>query len=498
MNAPLSSTEQAAISLEEAVQLGAVDPGFYSRFFFPKTVRQHVPDMHREMWFDLDDPLARYVAFKVFRDGAKTTILRLFTSRRVAYGVSHTIVYTSNSEGHAVRSLKWLRRQVDYNALWAQAFGLRRGAKWSDQEIEIIHGVDEYPISIIAVGITGQVRGINLDDYRPDLVVADDVDNEETTGTPEQRKKAADLLFGALMNGLAPRSEAVNAKFVLLQTPLADGDLIDIAAKDPSFRAKTFGCFDDSGQSRWESRYPTEDLRKEKQNYIQRNQLSLWMREKECKIVGDEMASFKRDWLKFYDQLPAGGYYKISVDPASADPKAAKTNDTDYWATVVWYFHGRKRFLVDYEQVRGIMPDEFIAKLFTKIFTYHPRQLIVETTAFQKILAWLIRKAMEHYRKWLPVIEHDDKRKKADVILQAYLNVAPGGELYVKSSQVEFIEAFCTWFPGYAGHDDLLDAGARGLIAGPSYDDAESSTLLAETALLDAEVPELEWDRPAP
>lgn len=491
MNAPLSSTE-VGLTLDEAVRLGAADGAFYSRFFFPKTVRQHVPPMHREMWFDLDDPEARYVAFKVFRDGAKTTLLRLFTSRRIAYGVSHTIVYTSNSELHAVRSLKWLRRQVDYNALWAQAFGLRRGTKWSDTEVEIIHGVDEYPISIIAVGITGQVRGINLDDYRPDLVVADDVDNEETTGTPEQRKKAADLLFGALMNGLAPRSEATNAKFVLLQTPLADGDLVDVATKDSSFRSKTFGCFDEQGQSRWEMRYPTEELRREKQNYIERNQLSLWMREKECKIVGDELASFKKDWLKYYDQLPAGGWYRVAVDPAISDAK-----DADYFAIAVWYFHGPRRYLIEYSLARGVMPDQAIASLFTLIYKYHPRQIVVETVAYQKALAWMLKKAMEHQRKWVPVFEHNDKRRKADVILQAYLNVAPAGNLYVKKDQVEFIEAFSTWYPNFPGHDDLLDAGARGLTAGVYVEDPRAIDSSPISDFQD-DVPALEWERPAP
>lgn len=479
------------ISLEEAVRLGALDGAFYSKFFFPKTVRQDVPDMHREMWALLDDPNWRQVAFKVFRDGAKTTLTRLFTSRRIAYGVSHTIAYTSNSEGHAVRSLKWIRRQVEYNQLWAQAFGLRRGGKWSDTEVEIIHGVDEYPISIIAVGITGQIRGINFDDYRPDLVVADDVDNEETAGTPEQRKKAADLLFGALLNGLAPRSEAVNAKFVLLQTPLADGDLIDVASKDPSFCCKTFGCFDEHGESRWPSRYPTAELKAQKQEFIQRNQLSLWMREKECKIVGDELASFRRDWLRYYDQLPPGGWYRVSLDPAISDSK-----DADNFATVCWYIHGRKRFLVEYHQAKGVMPDEAVNRTFDFIFKYNPRQIVCETVAFQRVLAWLLRKAMEHHRRYVPIVEHDDKRKKADVILQSYLNVAPQNNLYVKREHVEFIEAFCTWYPGFKGHDDLLDAGARGLSAGVFYDEGEQEALANDPFM--AEVAPLNWQRPAP
>lgn len=470
------------------MRLGAADGAFYSRFFFPKTVRQHVPDMHRTMWTDLDDPEARNVAFKVFRDGAKTTVLRLFTSRRIAYGVSHTIVYTSNSELHAVRSLKWLRRQVEYNLLWAQAFGLRKGGKWSDAEMEIIHGVDEYPISIIAVGITGQVRGINLDDYRPDLVVADDVDNEETTATPEQRKKAADLLFGALMNGLSPRSETPSAKFVLLQTPLAEGDLVDIACKDSAFRHREFGILDENGNSRWEERYPTAEVKKTKQEYIERNQLSLWMREKECKIVGDELASFKKEWLKNYDILPAGGWYRLSIDPAISDSK-----DADYFASSILYFRGKDRYLVEYSLKKGVMPDAMIADVFAWIFKYNPRQIVCETVAFQKILAWLLRKAMEHNRRYIPIVEHDDKRRKADVILQSFLQVAPQGNLYCKKEHTEFIQAFSTWFPGYKGHDDLLDAIARGLIAGFLYDDSDEMI-----SVLPYNEPALAWERPAP
>lgn len=478
------------ISLAEAVALGAADGAFYSQFFFPRTVRQNVPEMHRSMWERLDDPTKRAVAFKVFRDGAKTTLLRLFTSRRIAYGVSHTIVYTSNSELHAVRSLKWLRRQVEYNRAWAEAFGLRKGSKWSDSEIEIIHGVDEYPISVVAVGITGQVRGINLDDYRPDLVVGDDLDNEETTATPEQRKKSHDLFFGALYNGLAPASEAPTAKIVLLQTPLAEGDLIDTAAKDPSFSTAEFGCFDENGLSRWEERYPTKVLQEEKKHFIERGQLSLWMREKECKIVGDELAAFRRAWLKYWEVLPEGGWYRLAIDPAISDSK-----DADYWAISLVYFHGQKRYLVDYALFKTADPDAALARLFEFIFKYNPRQLVVETVAFQKVLAWILRKAMQHNRKYVTVVEHDDKRRKADVILQAFLNVAPDGNFYIREGHTEFITAFCTWFPGYKGHDDLLDATARCMTAGFLYDD---TAIEAEFRRLDDEIPDLAWERPAP
>ena len=452
----------AEISVDEAIRLGAVDGPLYAQFFFPKAVRQQTPWFHTQMWHDLDDPSARYVAWKVFRDGAKTTLLRVATSRRIAYAISRTIVYTSASEGHAVRSVKWLRRQVEVNTRWASAFGLRRGAKWSDNEIEIFHGVEEIPIYVLAVGITGQIRGINEDDFRPDFIVCDDPDNEETTGTPEQREKISGLFFGALANGLAPASESPLAKMALAQTPLAEGDLIDQCSKDPSWRTSTYGILDEEQQSRWPDRYSTEVVLQEKQNYIARNQLSLWMREKECKIVGREMASFRKEWLNFYETLPDVGWDLIAVDPAISDAKTA-----DYFAVVHWRCVGRRRYLVDYTQRRGVEPDQAVNDIVERVLRYRRsiRKIVVETVAFQKVLAKYLRKALLAAGCYRPIQEVDDKRGKADVILQSYLDYAPLGLLYVREGQTEFLEAYLTWNPLYTGHQDLLDAGARGLDA---------------------------------
>lgn len=459
---------QQLLTLEEAVQLGAVDGPLYSQFFFPRTVRQQVPEFHRRMWDDLDDPTARYVDWKIFRDGAKTTILRLVVSRRIAYGVSRTIVFTSNAERHAARSVRWIQTHVEHNRLWAGAFGLRKGSKWSDSEIEIIHGVEEVPISILAVGITGQLRGINFDDFRPDFIAADDPDNEETTGTKEQREKSQDLFFGSLANSLAPQSEAPLAKMVLAQTPLAEGDIIDVCSKDPTWRTSTFGILTEDGRSRWPDRYPTAEVIEAKQAHIRRNQLRLWMREKECKIVGAELASFRREWLNFYQVLPEGLWYVVAIDPAFSDSK-----DADNFAMVVWGCLGRKRYLADYFQARGVQPDEAIAKFMEFVFRFRPRKVVYEKTAGQKTLGWLMREAMKRSRMFTPILEHDDKRRKADVILQSYLEYAPYGEIFVRETQHEFLEAFLTWNSLYTGHDDLLDAGARGLSATSEYGNDE-------------------------
>src|SRR4030066_1381637 len=214
--APLAQ-DKTNIAMAELVTLAAMDSELYARVFFPKTVRQTSPPFHREMDAVLDDD-SRLVAFMIFRDGAKTTKVRLFNSKRIAYGISRTIVVVGKSQDHARRTIEWLMRAVEFNSTWVQTFGLRKGTKWTSEEIEIFHGIDEVPIRVIALGITGSTRGINVDDYRPDLIIIDDPCDEENTATPEQREKTSERVFGALAKSLSPATECPDAKMALLQT----------------------------------------------------------------------------------------------------------------------------------------------------------------------------------------------------------------------------------------------------------------------------------------
>ena len=95
---------------EEILNLGALDGEFYCAQWFPKAARQKTPPFHKEIWTALEGGL-RYVSVEVFRGGAKTTMLRMFTSKRIAYGESRTIMYVSESQDHAKRSVRWMRRR---------------------------------------------------------------------------------------------------------------------------------------------------------------------------------------------------------------------------------------------------------------------------------------------------------------------------------------------------------------------------------------------------
>jgi hypothetical protein len=450
-----------AISPKEAIRLGATSLTRYGRLFFPKTFRQVSPIFHDQIGQALNNREHRNVAIEVFRDGAKTTLLRTFTSQRIAYGISRTILFVSASQGHSILSLRWIKRQVEHNRLWAQTFRLRKGSKWTDDHVEIMHEAFDTPITLLALGITGQLRGFNIDDHRPDLIICDDTSTDEAAGSTDQRRKETNLVFGALLNSLAPASEAPDAKAIILDTPKSKFDLIESCEKDAEWKFFRFGIFDENGESRWPDRYPTEVLQKQKENAAKVGRLPIWMKEKECRIISSELASFKSENLLFWETLPERATYLITIDPASSDAKGADDN-----VVAVVAFHKDNVYLVDYKAATGQDPEMVTATVFEFARRWRPLGVVVEAIAYQRVLAWYLEKAMKEQRVYLPIYRVQDRRRKSDRIIQALGETSGYHRLFCRPSHTKFIEQYTEYAPLAEMHDDVVDAVAMAITWG--------------------------------
>jgi predicted phage terminase large subunit-like protein len=504
-------------NLDEIIQLGAVDPLFYNQCWFPKTFRQPAASFHPAIYEMLDNPANRYINIQVMRDGAKTTILRSYSARRISYGLSRTILYVAQSETKAKQSVGWIKHQVETNTKWASTFGLQKGKPWSEEHICILHGVEQHKVHILAFGITGGLRGVNLDDWRPDLIVVDDAISDENASSPEQRDKIKNLVFGAIKESLARRSEAPHAKLVILNTPLDFDDLSETAKKDLQFVSASFGCWTeetkyldiDDQESSWPEAYPSEELRAEKRAAIATNRYSIFAREKEVNLLVAEDCAFRSDWLQFYGS-PGDDYLEVNLDEAwvemAIDPVPPPTDKQiaeglkkkDYESIAVACRWKGKFFLLDQVHNRGHDPAWTIHTIFDLARRWRVRKIIVEAVGYQKVLEWLLKEAMRKTGRYWLVEPFDDKRKKYNRITDALVGPASEGALYVKRTHTAFINQF-THFGGKnpeGQHDDDLEAAAvviHSLHKGYVGDVAEDWYAIRE-----AQIPDLRDYRGAP
>jgi hypothetical protein len=474
---------QAAVDLKEIVRTAALDSLFYCKHFFPKTFRQPFAPFHPDLWSLLDDPLARYVNVIIGRGGAKTTKLRAFTSKRIAYGISRTILFVGLSQDKAMQSTGWIRNQVLNNSAWAQTFGLKKGKPFTDEHCVIKHGPEGFDIHLLAYGVTGSIRGVNLDDWRPDLIVGDDLMNEENQTTPAQRKKIRDLVMGALKYSLSPATESPDAKMVLLNTPQDFEDLCQMALKDRSFRSAVFGCWTketedlpvEFQESSWEARYPTPMLREQKQISIENNEYSLFAREMECKLVTPETANFRGEWIKYFGEGEAFSEppveemwieYVIDPVPPPSEKQIEKgLKGKDFEAHSILGRWKNRYYVLETQYNRGHDPGWTGTTFFELCGRWNPRKVIVEAVAYQRTLIWLLKEAMKKTGRYYVIEPFVDKRKKDFRIVQGLKGPLTNGELYLRRSQTALISQIIH-YPGknpMGTHDDVIETVAIGL-----------------------------------
>jgi phage terminase large subunit-like protein len=496
VNAPTQTT----IDRDELVKLCAVDSELYARTFFSNAFRKPSPSFARDIWAPLEDPTIRLVNLICFRGSSKTTRLRTFASKRIAYGISRTVLYIGASERDAIRSIQWLRTQVERNRLWSETFGLTPGRKWEETQLEIIHKVFGHTVWCLAAGITGSLRGINFDDYRPDLIIVDDPQTDEMAATLEQREKVTDLLLGAVKNSLAPVSDEPNAKLAMAITPQHPEDISQLAMRDSQWTSRVFPCWTKSTIdlpteeqiSSWEEQFPSEALRLDKQAALARNRLSIFSREMECRLISSEMAQFRPTWLQIRETAnsgPKGCFAVLGIDPVPppSDRQMAKgLQGKDWEAQYVWGRHRGEYHLLDFARNRGHEPSWSVATALGLARKWRVARIVVDSVAYQRTLKWFLEQEMKRRGVYFSVVPLDDKMAKFARITNVFSGLATAGLLWIGPEHTIFAEQFAAYGPTYSGNDDDIDASAIAL------QDLSSPFLERVDALGDIEFAEVE------
>jgi hypothetical protein len=464
----MKQTRSPSVDLNELVSLCATDGELFCRTFFPSAFRQSSPEFHREIWKDWTNPDVSLSAIAVFRGGAKTTLLRAYVAWSVAYRASRTIAYLGASSEKAQESGDWLRRLIEGNSedglVFAQVYGLRPGPKWNSDRLDILCRLSpqkpETTITMVALGITSSVRGLNIANYRPDLVCLDDVQTEENVGSEVQRFKLNELVYASIRHTMAPRSEAPNSKLVLLQTPMRPQDLIAKAEHNPDYCFRKFGIRDDTGHSRWEERFPTAELVKEEESARRENQWSFFARERLCWLVPDEGQFFRVSDLRFYETPPANMLTAIGIDPVpppSAVQIAGGLANKDFEChCVVGMTPNRDVYCLEIATSRNHDPGWSANKFFELAGKWKPVRTRCEGIAYQATLKWYLDSEMKKRGRFHVVEVWKDQRAKPIRIRQSLAGLAANGKLYVHRSMTDLLEQWET-YPGTV-HDDILDA----------------------------------------
>jgi hypothetical protein len=469
-------------------------------FYLGDDLTLEVPDLHEDVW----DELLHYVEqvnqrqvnlilqklFAIPRGFAKSTIAKLAAILFLKYTYFKFCLYVSKTNGHAKNAIRdimiWLTSENE-----KRLFGPSIIEKSSETEslwimqitIRLTPTSAPYMKRVIfkALGADQQVRGLNILNMRPQIVIVDDIEDNDNT-TIELQPKLDVWFMGALMKAFA--SEA----FVLfIGNMIRETTLLARLSKDAEWHPTVYGSIVKRNgllSSLWEAKFPYKNLIAEYTRYRKMGLGNVWEAEMmnltQDQILAKDLKNVVRPTAPLPEELTSGC---LILDPAFG-----KTASSDEAAITV---HARMRGLtipvvIDSWHGKGdhdVLLDEMIRlSYYWGITTW-----FVEADAAQKLYKPLFelllteRKIPEGIFMIVPIGSGGVAKSSR---ITGFRSVVSTGSYGVADSQQEVIDRLAAYDPMITKHDDLEDSASYGAIVWAMYNVVIESKGMHQVAML--------------
>jgi hypothetical protein len=422
----------------------------FAEEFFPLLLTRPSANFQKEIYGALGKR-HRSLCIEVFRGGGKSTICLIIKPIHFAlFNQLGDITLISKSESFVLNEInRKIKFEFESNLKLREAFGDLTTEKWSESYFVLKHG-----IAFEGLGIGGQLRG-----GRRGLIVLDDLEDEESAISEDQRDKLKRRIGKEIAPKLLPEGE-----MVYVGTPVHQLCYIHQVYKTPNngWEKLMFPAYKDGkqedGKEQWKEMYNHTFLQSEKSkwgtNYFSSEYL--------CNPIVDENCPIREDQIRYWTELPKQYSCVIAVDPAYSEDATA-----DYkTVSVVAIDNQQNRYLLHYirtHQPLGEFQDAIIST-WIQHKNYCTAVGIPNSGVEKGFFDSFMRKCEE--RKVYPPIAElknaftragtsSNVRNKTARIVAALQPLFQSGKYYIRPEHLEARDELLTI--GQSLHDDIVD-----------------------------------------
>jgi len=270
------------------------------------------------------DEAVKPVVIAAPREFAKTTICSFgYVLHQICFGKRRFIIIASDTEDLASDITGYIFLELVYNDRIRQDFG---------ELVKSTRTVDDFVTSndvrVKARGRGQRLRGLKHRQWRPDLVILDDLENDLNVRNPDIVRQIMEWITSAVY----PSMEA-NGSLFIIGTILRRRSALDVmltSEEEPycHFTRRIYRAITEEGKSLWEAKHPLSRLLRQKQLMG----TTAFNQEKMNEPV-HEAGVFRQEWIRYYHpdtlkdkELKIIGFFDPSLESgASSDYKAVVT-----------------------------------------------------------------------------------------------------------------------------------------------------------------------------
>lgn len=442
---PDDTAEKKAIRIELAKR----DRTYFQQTYLPHYFPEQPATIHLTLVeHDQDELLAAAAP----REHAKSTHESIGRPLHgIVKGDEHFIIIGSDTETQAAAFTASIKDELECNGrLRADFPDACRTVRGGDSDF--VTGND---VRVMARGAGQKVRGLHHKQWRPTLMVWDDLENDEAVESEDQRKKLRKWFFKAVVN-----TRGKGGKIRIIGTILHPESLLnEILDPDKNARWTKFlwKAPDpdalEPGPSLWPEVWPLERLRDKKEEIGS----VFYAQEYRNEPIDEETALFKETDITYFDDRDLVGLSLVHY--GACDPSLGKTDRSDFSAILdAVVAVGDPHINIDEADIRRRKPQEICADAIEHGRRHAYVAFGFEDVGFQEVLKDDLTRQSDEAHVHLPIVPISHEGVPKDLRIRRLSPLVERGILRFRKSQTLLIQQLVHYKPRGRVHDDGPDA----------------------------------------
>jgi len=390
----------------------------FCKTFMPATFTYPFSSFHREVFKALDNDKIQKLVIGASRGWGKTSIFnKAYPAKKIIYRDKHYIIPISATGPAAKEFSENLKNELLTNDEIVEIFGAIDSRSLTDTKggFSTLEWVTSTGIKVMPRGAGQQIRGRQWMNYRPDLYIGDDLEDDEAVESEERRGKLKRWFFSAVKNSVDISSK--DWRIIVVGTILHEdsllANLLDENKHTDWVKIRLEIC-DDKLHSTWPERHSDEEIKQLYLEYKENDMLDLFYREFRNIPIAIEEQGFKPEYFKNYTESEQELNNNPDIESVVlCDPAKTLTKGSCNTAIVGVSVNTRTNELFVRDVVEEkLYPDELYDQMFSMAARINALVIAPLVTSLNEYIMYPIRNEMARRGLFYVIVEVKERQGK--------------------------------------------------------------------------------------
>jgi len=425
---------------------------WFFHIYLSRYIKSGIAPFHKEMFKLTEDQNIPLTGIIAFRSSAKSTIVITSTAIWSVVGKPQKkfVVIITKNQTQAKNRLNNIKKELESNGLLINDFGQfqQQNSEWTAFALEL----SGYNARIIACSRDEGIRGLLNRENRPDLILVDDVEDNNSI----RNKEVRDDTYSWFCEEVMPLG-TTDTKIMAVGNLLHKDSLLmrlkkKIEAKELRGVFKSYPLLDAEGNSTWPARFPPQEIEKIKSTT---DPIAL-KQEYLLTLVDEHERIIQPEQISHYDKINENKkhfcYYVISVDPAFSEKE--KTDFTAIITGEVYRYNSVTKIYILQtisQRMNPVKTMETIQMVYNTFKAKGATKVFVEGGGNQGSIASTAKTTYN-----VPITEVVPRGDKRTRLSMAAISIINGRVSFPRNGCKDLTEQIVDF--GSCDHDDLADA----------------------------------------